>query len=71
MKTKLKWHDAEKKRPKKSGYCLVVTTTGRITYLMYSFDHDAFNVHDDDKTSAGQIHVLLWAKVKAPKVLPL
>lgn len=71
MKTILKWRDAEKKRPKKSGYYLVVTTTGRITYLSYSFDHDAFNVRDDDKTSSGQIYVLLWAKVKAPKVLPL
>lgn len=69
MKTKLKWHDATKKRPKKSGNYITVTVSGRIAYLPYSKKHDAFNVYDRYDTCAGKIPVLLWAKVKAPKVV--
>lgn len=69
MKTILKWHDATKKLPKKNGFYLVVKENGNHAYLHFSTRWMKFNTTDSCNDYA--MNCVLWAKVKAPKVLPL
>ena len=69
MKTKLKWHDARKKLPKKDGFYLVVKENGNHSYVHFSTRWMKFNTTDSCNEYA--MSCVLWAKVKVPKVIVL
>ena len=69
MKSKLKWHDARKKLPKKDGFYLILTDDFRFAYVHFCKKWKLFNAFDSCNDHA--MRCIIWAKVKAPKVLPL
>ena len=60
------WHQYDIEQPDKSGDYIVITDTGYLHTMHYSYKHDLWNVHETEATdfSTAIDNVVCWARLE-------